>query len=65
VLQKNAFTGMVCTSATKKFKKIPLKSLLDALNKQSGNHIARSDDLAKVKGFTRKADVYTDTMIAV
>lgn len=65
VLQKNAFRGMICTSETKKFKKIPLPALLTALGTKSGHHIARSDDGAKVKGFTRKGDVYTDTVIAL
>jgi hypothetical protein len=65
VLQKNAFSGMVCTSETKKFKRIPLPSLLDALGTRSGHHIARSDDLAKVKGFARKGDVYTETVVAL
>jgi len=65
VLQKNAFSGMICTSETKKFKKIPLPSLVTALGTKSGHHIARSDDGAKVKGFTRNGDVYTDTVVAI
>ena len=59
------FSGMVCTENTKKFPSIPRMPLIKELNKKSGNRIARSDDLAKVTGFTRKSDVYTDTQIAV
>ena len=65
ILEKNNFVGMCCTRPTTKFKKIPLTSLMKALNAKSGNRIARSDDLAKVKGFTRDADIFTETQIAV
>lgn len=49
----------------KVFKKIPLTSLLTALNTKSGKRIARSDRTDTVKGFKRKVDVYTDTKITV
>jgi beta-lactamase superfamily II metal-dependent hydrolase len=65
VLQKNHFVGMVCTRPTTKFKKIPLTSLMEALDARSGKKIARSDLSDTVKGFTRNADVYTETTIAV
>jgi hypothetical protein len=65
ILAKNNFVGMCCTRLTTKFKKIPLTSLMKALNARSGDRIARSDDLAKVKGFTRDTDIYTETQIAV
>lgn len=65
VLVKNNFIGMICTRETKVFKKIPLPSLLKALDDQSGKRIARSDQTDTVKGFKRKDDVYTDATIAV
>lgn len=65
VLAKNGFTAMVCTRETKKFKKIPLPSLLSALGEHSGHRIARSDQTDAVKGFKRKDDVYTETTIAI
>jgi beta-lactamase superfamily II metal-dependent hydrolase len=65
VLGKGQFTAMVCTRETKKFKKIPLQSLLEAIDGQSGNRLARSDQSNVVKGFKRKGDVYTETTIAI
>lgn len=65
ILEKNNFSGMVCTHETSVFKKIPLTSLLKALNTQSGKRIARSDQTDAVKGFKRKDDVYTDTTIGI
>jgi hypothetical protein len=65
VLEKNNFIGMICTKETKVFKKIPLTSLLDALDTQSGKRIARSDQTNTVKGFKRKDDEFTDTTIAI
>lgn len=65
ILGKNAFTAMVCTRETKKFKKIPLRSLLDAIDRHSGNRLARSDQETTGKGFKRKDDVYTETTVAV
>lgn len=65
ILEKNRFVGMVCTAETKKFRKIPLPSLLGALDTQSGRRIARSDQVAEVKGFKREGDRYTDTTIAI
>jgi beta-lactamase superfamily II metal-dependent hydrolase len=65
IIGKNRFTAMVCTKETKKFKKIPLTSLLDAIGERSGNRLARSDQQGTVKGFKRKDDVYTETTIAV
>lgn len=65
ILGKGDFTAMVCTRETKKFKKIPLPSLLKALDHQSGNRLARSDQTNPVKGFTRKDDVHTDTTVLV
>lgn len=65
ILDKDGFTAMVCTRETTKFKKIPLRSLLEALGTQSGNRLARSDQPVPIKGFKRKRDVYTDTMIPV
>jgi hypothetical protein len=59
------FSGMVCTDNTKKFPLIPRIPLLAALNKKSGNHIARSDEETKVTGFTRNGDVSTDTRVNV
>ncbi len=65
VLGKNAFKAMVCTRETKKFKKIPLASLLNAIDEHSGNRLARSDQETTVKGFKRKDDVYTETTVPV
>jgi beta-lactamase superfamily II metal-dependent hydrolase len=65
ILRENHFTGMICTRPTSKFKKIPLKSLYDSLVERSGNRIARSDLADSVKGFKRKADVYTDTAVTI
>jgi beta-lactamase superfamily II metal-dependent hydrolase len=65
VLAKNRFTAMVCTRETKKFRKIPLPSLLDAIAERSGNRIARSDSRGTVKGFKRKDDVYVETTVAI
>jgi beta-lactamase superfamily II metal-dependent hydrolase len=65
ILGKHRFTAMVCTRETKKFKRIPLPSLLNALGEQSGNRLARSDRTTTVKGFKRKDDVHTDTTVAV
>ena len=65
ILGKNRFTAMVCTRETKKFKKIPLPSLLDAIDERSGKRLARSDQQSTVKGFKRKEDIYTETTIAV
>lgn len=65
VLEKNNFIGMICTKETKVFKKIPLTSLLTALDDRSGKRIARSDQTDAVKGFKRKDDVYTDATIAI
>jgi beta-lactamase superfamily II metal-dependent hydrolase len=65
ILSPNGFTAMVCTRETKKFKKIPLGSLLTALDTHSGNRVARSDRTDSVKGFKRKNDAYTDTTVIV
>jgi hypothetical protein len=65
ILAKDGFAAMVCTRETKKFKRIPLPSLLTALGKHSGNRIARSDETTAVKGFTRVEDVYTETTIPI
>ncbi|MFA6958236.1 MAG: MBL fold metallo-hydrolase [Thermoanaerobaculia bacterium] len=65
ILEKGGFSAMVCTRETKKFKKIPLPSLLKALGQKSNHHIARSDETASVKGFKRDGDVYTDATVAV
>lgn len=65
VLRKNQFSGMVCTAETKKFKRIPLTSLLDALEGQSGKRVARSDLTDTVKGFKRKDNVYVETTIPI
>jgi hypothetical protein len=65
IIREQGFSAMVCTRQTKKFKKIPLPSLLDAISERSGKRIARSDDDAKVKGFTRKGDVYVETSVAI
>ncbi|HEY3052604.1 MAG TPA: hypothetical protein VGK04_04370 [Thermoanaerobaculia bacterium] len=65
VLPKDAFSAMVCTSLTKRFKRIPLPSLLTALESRSGHRVARSDDGVKVKGFRRKSDVWAETDVAI
>ena len=65
ILAENEFTAMVCTRETKKFKKIPLPSLLGALGTRSGNRVTRSDKTNAVKGFKREDDVYTETTVAV
>ena len=65
VLVKNNFVGMICTRETKVFKKIPLPSLLTALDERSGKRIARSDRTDSVKGFERKDDMYTDVTVAI
>lgn len=64
-LAKGRFAAMVCTRETKKFKKIPLPSLMSALDQQSNHRIARSDGTDEVKGFRRDSDVYTDTVVVV
>ncbi|MGK2856809.1 MAG: MBL fold metallo-hydrolase [Thermoanaerobaculia bacterium] len=65
VLDKGGFSAMVCTRETKKFKKIPLPSLLKALGQRSSHRVARSDETGTVKGFKRSGDVYTDAVVAV
>ena len=65
VLGKDRFAAMVCTRETRKFKKIPLPSLLQALGDRSGNRLARSDQTTKVKGFKRAVDRYTDTTVVI
>ncbi len=65
ILAKDRFAAMVCTKETKKFKKIPLPSLLNALGSQSGDRLARSDQTTPVKGFKRNADVHTDTTVDI
>lgn len=65
IVREQGFSAMVCTRETKKFKKIPLPSLLDAIATRSGKRLARSDDGVKVKGFTRKGDIYVETSVAV
>jgi beta-lactamase superfamily II metal-dependent hydrolase len=64
VLAKNNFIAMICTRETKVFKKIPLESLLTALDERSGRRIVRSDQTDSVKGFKRKDDVYTDAWVS-
>ncbi|HKR65898.1 MAG TPA: hypothetical protein VJZ00_19360 [Thermoanaerobaculia bacterium] len=64
VLQKGKFIGMICTRETKKFKKIPLESLVDSLGEHSAG-IARSDRTDDVKGFKRTGDKYTDTSVTI
>jgi hypothetical protein len=65
ILKKNEFSAMVCTSETKKFKRIPLTSLMDALDEKAGHRVARSDQTTPVKGFKRKTNVYVETTIAI
>ena len=65
VLRKNQFSAMVCTSETKKFKRIPLPSLMDALDEKTGHRVARSYQTTSVKGFKRKDNVYVETTITI
>ena len=53
ILEKGGFSAMVCTHETKKFKKIPLPSLLKALGQRSNNRLARSDETGGVSKGSR------------
>lgn len=58
------FRAMVCTRS-KVFGTIPRVPLMDALVKRSKGQIVRSDETKKVKGFTRKGNLYTETKLVV